>query len=93
MRDDRDHLLAQVQSLTMEVAECKEISGKSSKSLETITARAALLEVCTPKHQHPCFAILKCDDIFVFIIHRRHAFLKVEKLNSCDNNLLFPMRN
>ncbi|KAG6475420.1 hypothetical protein ZIOFF_064640 [Zingiber officinale] len=44
VRDDRDHLLAQVQSLTMEVAECKEISGKSSKSLETITARAAFLE-------------------------------------------------
>ncbi|XP_042433160.1 kinesin-like protein KIN-14H [Zingiber officinale] len=44
VRDDRDHLLAQVQSLTMEVAEYKEISGKSSKSLETITARAALLE-------------------------------------------------
>ncbi|XP_074568628.1 kinesin-like protein KIN-14H [Curcuma longa] len=41
VRDDRDHLLAQVQSLAMEVAEYKEISGKSSKSLETITAKAA----------------------------------------------------
>lgn len=48
VRDDRDHLLAQVQSLAMEVAEYKEISGKSSKSLETITAKAAVLEVCTP---------------------------------------------
>lgn len=46
VRDDREHSLEQVQSLTQEVAKFKEITGKSSKDLDMITTKTIALEVC-----------------------------------------------
>lgn len=46
VRDDRDHSLAQVQSLSVEVANYKELSGKSLKDLDILITKTTALEVC-----------------------------------------------
>lgn len=46
MRDDRENQLAQVQTLTSEIANYKELTGKSSKELDNIMAKTNALEVC-----------------------------------------------
>lgn len=48
VRDDRDHALAQVQSLSLDIVKFKEISGKSSKDFDMITVKSIALEVCLP---------------------------------------------
>lgn len=50
VRDDRDHLLARVQSLTVDVVNYREISGKSSKDLDEMTTKNVALEVCFHMH-------------------------------------------
>ncbi|XP_017696446.2 kinesin-like protein KIN-14H isoform X3 [Phoenix dactylifera] len=44
VRDERDHTLVQVQSLSVEVANYKERTGKSSQDMETIRIKANTLE-------------------------------------------------
>ncbi|XP_020269120.1 kinesin-like protein KIN-14H [Asparagus officinalis] len=44
VRDDRDHQLSQVQSLSIELANYKELTGKTSKELDTITTTRTTLE-------------------------------------------------
>ncbi|WOK96450.1 hypothetical protein Cni_G05157 [Canna indica] len=44
VQDDRDHLAAQVQCLTFEVDKYKELTGKSSKDLDSITRKNIVLE-------------------------------------------------
>ncbi|XP_042468276.1 kinesin-like protein KIN-14N [Zingiber officinale] len=52
VRDDRDHALAQVQSLSLDVVNFKEINGKSSKDLDMITMKSdALEETCTSQRE------------------------------------------
>ncbi|XP_020103357.1 kinesin-like protein KIN-14H isoform X2 [Ananas comosus] len=52
VRDDRDHSLAQVQSLSVEVANYKELSGKSLKDLDIlITKTTALEETCISQRE------------------------------------------
>lgn len=46
VRDDRENQLAQVQTLTSEIANYKELTGKSSKELDNIMAKTNALEVC-----------------------------------------------
>uniref|UniRef100_A0A6V7QUD3 Kinesin-like protein n=1 Tax=Ananas comosus var. bracteatus TaxID=296719 RepID=A0A6V7QUD3_ANACO len=45
VRDDRDHSLAQVQSLSVEVANYKELSGKSLKDLDILITKTTALEL------------------------------------------------
>ncbi|KAJ6853397.1 kinesin-like protein KIN-14H [Iris pallida] len=52
VRDDRDHQLAQVQILSSEIANCKELTGKTSKELDTImTTSTALEEACSSQRE------------------------------------------
>lgn len=45
VRDDRDHQLSLVQGLSVELASFKELTGKTSKELDTIMATTTALEV------------------------------------------------
>ncbi|CAL9197255.1 unnamed protein product [Musa hybrid cultivar] len=52
VRDDRDHLLERVQSLTVDVVNYREISGKSSKDLDEMTTKnVALEETCSSQRE------------------------------------------
>ncbi|XP_074557511.1 kinesin-like protein KIN-14N [Curcuma longa] len=52
VRDDRDHALAQVQSLSLDIVKFKEISGKSSKDFDMITVKSiALEETCASQRE------------------------------------------
>lgn len=46
VRDDRDHQLEQVQSLVAEIANYKELTGKSAMEVEKTMIKANFLEVC-----------------------------------------------
>lgn len=46
VRDERDHTLVQVQSLSAELSNYKEITGKSSQDLDNIRIKTTALEVC-----------------------------------------------
>ena len=46
VRDDRDHQLGQVQSLVAQIANYKELSGKSAMEVEKTMTKANALEVC-----------------------------------------------
>lgn len=46
VRDDRDHLSTQAQSLTFEVENYRELTKKSTKDLDYITLKIIALEVC-----------------------------------------------
>ena len=45
-RDDRDHQLGQVQSLVAEIANYKELTGKTAMEVEKTMTKANVLEVC-----------------------------------------------
>ncbi|XP_010931849.1 kinesin-like protein KIN-14H isoform X2 [Elaeis guineensis] len=52
VRDERDHTLAQVQSLSVELVNYKEITGKSSKDLDSIRIKTtALEETCSSQRE------------------------------------------
>ena len=45
-RDDRDHAVAQLNSLNIELATCKEQFGRASKECECMSTKVSALEVC-----------------------------------------------
>ena len=45
-RDDRDHSVAQLNNLNIELANCKEQIGRSSKECESMSTKVSALEVC-----------------------------------------------
>lgn len=47
VRDDRDHSVAQLNNLNLELANCKEQIGKSSKECEGLSTKVSVLEVCS----------------------------------------------
>jgi len=46
VRDDRDHAVAQLNSLNIELATCKEQFGRASKECECMSTKVSALEVC-----------------------------------------------
>lgn len=93
VRDERDHTLAQVQSLSVELENCREITGKSSKDLDSIRIKTTALEVgCI-------FLFLKlyvCYYDYLFFklfICRRRALPKESKYRSCSISLLQQMKS
>ncbi|XP_038982038.1 kinesin-like protein KIN-14H isoform X1 [Phoenix dactylifera] len=52
VRDERDHTLAQVQNLSVEIANYEEMTGKSSKALDSLTTKStALDETCSSQRE------------------------------------------
>ena len=45
-RDDRDHSVTQLNNLNIELANCKEQIGRSSKECESMSTKVSALEVC-----------------------------------------------
>ena len=45
VRDDRDHAVAQLNSLNIELATCKEQFGRASKECECMSTKVSALEV------------------------------------------------
>ena len=45
-RGDRDHSVAQLNNLNIELANCKEQIGRSSKECESMSTKVSALEVC-----------------------------------------------
>lgn len=84
VRDDRDHLSTQAQSLTFEVENYRELTKKSTKDLDYITLKIIALEVCFHMKLHPhvfCYSYSNVIYLF-FITYRRHAHPKEKKYNS-----------
>ncbi|PKA54620.1 Kinesin-1 [Apostasia shenzhenica] len=60
VRDDRDHQLVDVQTLTIELAKYKELTGKSYQDLDTVSVKsAALEETCTSQQSQIKFLQLQ----------------------------------
>lgn len=62
VRDDRDHSVAQLNNSSIELANCKEQIGKSSKEYESMSTKVSALEVCS------------CILIFISVAHKYWAY-------------------
>jgi kinesin family protein C1 len=61
VRDDRDHSVAQLNNLNLELADCKEQIGKSSKECDSMITKVLALEVCS------------CRFVVMFVVHNYWA--------------------
>lgn len=93
VRDGRDYALAQVQSLTLEIADYKEVTGKSSKDLEIITTRTIALEVSSHIFLGPISVGCIFSNCYFLLTFRRPVVLKENKYDYYSISLLLQMRN
>jgi hypothetical protein len=93
VRDDRDQSVAQVNTLTAELAMYSEQARTSSKDCAVLTSKVSAFEVCAVNS----FGTFSCDCLpawlIIMLLFRKRAIHSKNKLKHCRTTLQMPLRS